>query len=113
MKVDDKVRTYHINLLKKFEERSDTVISGMAIIEAKPSSEIGVVDDESLLNLVCLKGEETYIDVQISESLAAEQQADVVRLLEEFQCIFTDMPGTTYLAEHKIELTTKSPILTL
>ena len=116
VKVDDKVRTYHINLLKKFEERSDTVISGMAIIEAKPSSEIGVVDDESLLNLVCLKGEETYIDVQISESLAAEQQADVrsvVRLLEEFQCIFTDMPGTTYLAEHKIELTTKSPILTL
>ena len=83
----------------------------MAIIEAEPSSEIGVVDDESLLNLVCLKGEETYKDVQISESLTAEQQADVTRLLGEFQCIFTDMPGTTHLAEHKIELTTKSPIL--
>ena len=48
--------------------------------------------------------------MQISESLTAEQQADVTRLLEEFQCIFTDMPGTTLLAEHKIELTTKSPI---
>ena len=46
----------------------------------------------------------------MSESLAVEQQADVTRLLEEFQCIFTDMPGTTHLAEHKIELTTKSPI---
>ena len=110
VKVDERVGTYHINLLKRFERRDDTVISGMAIIEAEPSSEIGVVDDESLLNLVCLKGEETYKDVQISESLTAEQQADVTRLLEEFQCIFTDMPGTTHLAEHKIELTTKSPI---
>ena len=88
VRVDDRVGTYHINLLKKFEERDDTVISGMAIIEAEPSSEIGVVDHESLLNLVCLKGEETYKDVQISESLTAEQQADVTRLLEEFQCIF-------------------------
>ena len=88
VKVDDRIGTYHINLLKKFEERDDTVISGMAIIEAEPSSEIDVVDDESLLNLVCLKGNETYKDVQISESLTAEQQADVTRLLEEFQCIF-------------------------
>ena len=84
MKVDDRIGTYNINLLKKFEEKDDTVISGMAIIEAEPSSEIGVVDDESMLNLVCLKGKETYKDVQISESLTAEQQADVTRLLEEF-----------------------------
>ena len=85
-------------LLKKFEERGHTVISGMAIIEAEPSSEIGIVDDESLLNLVCFKGEETYKDVQISESLTAEQQADVERLLEEFQCIFRDMPGNNTLS---------------
>ena len=44
-------------MLKKFEERDNTVISDMAnaIIEAKPSSEIGVVDNERLLKLVCLK----------------------------------------------------------
>ena len=65
-------------------------------LEAEPSSEIDVVDDESLLNLVSLKGE--------------EQQADVTRLLEEFQCIFSDMPETTHLAEHKIEFMTKSSI---
>ena len=52
VKIYDRVGTYHINLLKKFEERGNTVISGMAIIEAEPSSEIGVVDNESLLKLV-------------------------------------------------------------
>ena len=44
----------------------------MAIIEAESSSEIGVVDDENLLHLVCLKGEEAYKDVQIPESLTAD-----------------------------------------
>ena len=48
VKVNDRVGTYHINLLKKLEERDDTVISDMSIIEAGPSSEIGVVDDENL-----------------------------------------------------------------
>ena len=45
----------------------------MVIIEAELSSEIGVVYDETLLNLLSLKREETYKDVQISESLTAEQ----------------------------------------
>ena len=62
------------------------------------------------MNLICLKGKETYKDVQNSGSFTADQQADVMRLLEEFHCIYTDMPVTTHLAEHKIELTTKGPI---
>ena len=82
----------------------------MSIIEAEPSSKIGVVDDENLLILVCLKGEETYRDVKIFESLKVEQQANVLRLLAKFQCTITDMPGTTHLAEYKIELMAKSPI---
>ena len=40
------------------------MISGMAMIEAEPSLEIGIVDDESVLNLVCLKKVETNKDVQ-------------------------------------------------
>ena len=95
---------------KKFEGRDDTMILDMSIIEAEPSSEIGVLNDENLLNLACLNGEETYKDVQISESLTAEQQADVKRMLEEFQCVFSELPRTTYLAERKIEMATMSPI---
>ena len=30
--VDGKVGTYHINLLKKYEQRDDTIAAGMAII---------------------------------------------------------------------------------
>ena len=69
---------------KKFEERDDTVISNIAIIEAERSSKIDVkhVDDENLLNLVCLKEKETYQDVLLSKSLKVEQQADVMRLLK-------------------------------
>ena len=42
--------------------------------------------------------------------MRAEQQADVMRLLEEFQCMFTDMHGTTNMAEHKIELMANSTL---
>ena len=48
VKTHDTFETYHINSLKKFEQRDDAVmISGMVIIEAELSSGIGVVDDEN------------------------------------------------------------------
>ena len=110
VKVGDRVGTYHINLLKKYEEREEQVVSGMAIIEAETSEECGVVDDESLIELACLQSKETYKDVQIADRLSPDQKQDVSDLLEEFQDIFSEMPGTTSLAEHKIELTTQSPV---
>ena len=65
VKVGDKVGTYHINLLKKYEQRDENVVSGMAIIEAELSDECGVVDDENLIELASLKSNETYRDVRI------------------------------------------------
>ena len=62
-----------------YSKQPQRAVASSASKEAEPSSEIGVVDDESLLNLVFLKGEETYKDVQISEILTAEQRAGVIR----------------------------------
>ena len=48
---------------------------------------------------------------EMCEYLRAWQQSNKqMRLLEKFQCIFSDMPGTSHLAVHKIEMTIKSPI---
>ena len=71
-------------MLKKFEDRDDALMGlGMVIIEARLSSEIGVVDDESSFNLVCLEDKETYKNVQIFDSLTTEQQTYAMKLLEE------------------------------
>jgi hypothetical protein len=55
-------------------------------------------------------GKKTYQDVQISSDLTMDQKHQVRSLLEEYQDIFTEAPGTTHLEEHKIELTTTDPI---
>ncbi|XP_053381689.1 uncharacterized protein LOC128549191 [Mercenaria mercenaria] len=110
VKIGDRVGVYHINLLKKYEEREDKVCASVAVIEAEIESETGVVDDESLLNLVNTSGTETYRDVCVNELLSREQKAEVYALLEEFKDIFTDVPGTTDLEQHKIDLTDETPI---
>ena len=85
---------------------------GIAVIEPEIDKPIVVVDDENLLDIGNLKGTETYKDVRISEDLTAEQRRQVTKLLEEYQDIFTERPGTTDLGEHRIELTTADPYQT-
>ena len=85
---------------------------GIAVIEPETEKLIGVLDDENLLDIGNLKGTETYKDIRISEDLTAEQRRQVIELLEEYQDIFTERPGTTDLGEHQIELTTADLIRT-
>ena len=109
VKVGNKVKVYHINLLKKYEERQNVISASVTIIESEQDND-GAVDDENLLDLADLKGKETFKDVLISEELSDSQRSQVQELLEEFSEIFTEVPGDTNLEEHKIELTSKDPI---
>ncbi|XP_060601263.1 uncharacterized protein LOC132754618 [Ruditapes philippinarum] len=95
---------------KKYEEREDRICASVAVIEAENNDDTGAVDDEHLLELVDTQGEETYRDVNINDQLTLEQKSEVNALLQEFEDIFTDVPGTTDLESHNIELTDKTPI---
>ena len=48
--------------------------------------------------------------MKISEELSEAERKDVMDLLDEFQDIFTDVPGLTTLGEHSITLTTDDPV---
>jgi hypothetical protein len=110
-------KIFHVNLLRKYEERpaldedqQQEDVAGIAIIEAEDSEDPLVVDDENLLEVVNIKGTETYHDVQISPDLTDEQKRQVRSLFEEYQDIFTQAPGTTHLEEHMVEFITTDPI---
>ena len=45
---------------------------------------------------------QTVHDVNVNPDLPVEQRKQLVALLEEFSCIFSDIPGRTSVAEHKI-----------
>ena len=55
-------------------------------------------------------GKETNRDVSVNGASSDSQKADVYVLLEEFSDIFSDLPGTTHLGEHKISVTTEEPV---
>ena len=49
-------------------------------------------------------------DVKVNPELTEEQRGEVMKVLEEFQDVFTDVPGVTNLGKHSITLTTEEPI---
>ena len=120
VQVNGKAKVYHANLLHRFyrgrgpenKGKVETGAIGIAVIQPETDKPIKVVDDENLLNMGKLKCTEKYKDVRISKDLTAKQRRQVIELLEEYQDIYPERPGTTDLGEHRKELTTADPIRT-
>ena len=53
---------------------------------------------------------ETYRDCTINKDLSSSQRQDLEALLASYKNILTDVPGLTSTIEHKIELTTETPL---
>jgi len=49
-------------------------------------------------------------DVKVNSELTEEQIGEVMKVLEELEDVFTDVPGLTNLGKHPITLTTEEPI---
>jgi len=49
-------------------------------------------------------------DVKVNPELTEDQRGEVMKVLEEFQDVFTDVPGLTNLGKHPITLTTEERI---
>ena len=110
--IKGRTKIYHANLLKRFLERQDAdqVQTVQAVIEAENQAEEGAVDDEQLLDISNLSGNETYQDVRYNSLLTDKQKKEAKALVREFKHIFTETPGTTHLVEHRIETTTNEPV---
>ena len=119
-----KVKTFHINMLKKYFDRKDIVdvapdVDKKEACETETAAYISAVvhDGESgtdgdgeILDLYNSKQKETYKDVDINPELNGRQKAELLRLLEEYGDIFSDVPGKTDLVEHEIVVTSTEPI---
>ncbi|HMK58804.1 MAG TPA: RNase H-like domain-containing protein [Nitrososphaeraceae archaeon] len=118
----NKTRTFHANMLKKYEEREENIFSdrlkevaagskenrsveecyGVAIVDEQILLQDGV--DDSELPVYESQQTETYKDVQIDTGLSVEQRLQLEKLIEEYKDIFSDVPGKTNLVEVDIKL---------
>ncbi len=48
--------------------------------------------------------------MHINDTLSGKQKKEIKELVREFADIFTEEPGTTHLAEHRIETTSQDPV---
>jgi len=101
-----RTKTFHANMLKKYRSRehNDRVhVSHAMVFEPEEG-------DEDELSLFTSAPTETYKDVKVNSELTEEQSGEVMKVLEEFQDVFTDVPNLTNLGKHPITLTTEEPI---
>ena len=112
IEVGRKVKIFHANLLKKYYERElekmeseVSKLAGIAVIEEEEIGEIGVIDDEHLLELDYAErtGKESYLDVDISEGLTPEQRKEVQEFLQKYRFRIEDIKwkddvGADYLS---------------
>ena len=106
-------KVFHANLLKEYIERKDETEEqegGMAIIDEELHEDIGAVNDDEIIELCEKGGSESYRDVSMDEALENEKKMQLERIVSKYRSVFTDLPGTTNLAEHVIETTVKEPV---
>ncbi|XP_040077970.2 uncharacterized protein LOC120849798 [Ixodes scapularis] len=101
-----KTTLFHVNMLKKYEEREvlgapEQVLAGLAVEEEGEEQEVPHVG---------LRRQQDHNDVRKSEELSEEQVTEVEELLESFQEVFSDLPGRTNLVKCQLKLTTDVPV---
>ena len=109
--INGKTKTYHANLLKRYIQRKN----GQEVAVSMPAIATGDGDEATGGGRVELRGfkqRENYKDVSLGSQLTQQQRTELRKLTEEFGDVFMDVPGTTRLVEHKVNLTTKEPVRT-
>ena len=108
VKVGQKSKVYHANLLKLYVEREpdpEEVIQGAAVTEDDHTFE-----NEDVLDLGDVCHEEGVHDIKMGEQLSASQLVELSELVNEFEHRFRVTPGSTSLIEHEVNLTSSVPI---
>lgn len=105
VKIGNHEKTFHINLLKKYEEADDLRCDQVAAL-----SVVQEEDQGEMLHHPGLEDTETIDDVHICPELPLEKQLQVKVILQEYEDIFSNLPGLTHLEEHKIEVTSDQPV---
>ena len=106
IEIKDKPRTFHINMLQQYFTllTEDSIVSATEIIKSMVLTE---TDSEQVTIPLPSGQTESYHDVKYAQNLTPEQLKQLQELIKEYQDICTDTPETTWIEEHKIDLTTE------
>ncbi|XP_063597903.1 uncharacterized protein LOC134774421 [Penaeus indicus] len=106
VRVRNRIKLYHINMLKKFFRRESNNDTKSKICQ------ICIVNDDQITNDVCdisvLENSPTKFN--INQNLSNEQKQQMNELLLKYSDVFSDDPGLTKTITHDITLTNETPV---
>ena len=115
---EGKHKVYHINMLKEYFDRETYVDNNIqpliscsvaTVLEEENIPELAM-NEEGIMVHYNVKQKESYLNVKYDENIPQAKLKELKNLVFEFREIFSDVPTTTNLDEHKIELTNDYPI---
>ncbi|XP_040079039.2 uncharacterized protein LOC120850576 [Ixodes scapularis] len=114
--VGGKKKVFHINMLKRYEEREGSQQGRQHCVMVMDSqekdevaSELSFEDTEGIPTPSWTK-QQGWADVNINEHLESEKRDEVRELIEDFKDKFSNLPGRTSLLTCDLQLTTSRPI---
>jgi len=122
VRVEDKLKVYHANLLKAYIKREEELGGAAAAIAKGLMTSVTCSGEPSELQLDpddCDNGfleiggyvaKESIADVKTGPGLNETERAEFLDLAQEFSSLFTEAPGTTNLVPHHINLTSNEPV---
>ncbi|XP_072172659.1 uncharacterized protein [Diadema setosum] len=109
LRVKGKEKTYHANLMKKYQERAREE-SVREANHLRVIDEQGSEDEAVSIECPSVVQTEGVSDVHISDELSNAERKELVGLVKGFADVMTDVPGHTNLAQHTVQLKTEEPI---
>ena len=137
VKINEKEKTLHANLLKKYLSRNEETSSRVPEVSSQRRDDLDlpscvtVVEDydydpnnghdqdnligdeqasEDLPEIGTWGQKEDAVDVKYGEVLTYDQNRELQFMVQRFSEILSDRPGDTNMAEHRIDLTCDVPV---
>jgi len=102
---------FYANMLKKYWKREKNDASDNGEIQEVSAADVkGENGVKKVINLYTDMQTEIFRDVKINPYLTEQQKSAVMKVLEEFQNVITNVSGLATLGEHSIHLTTEDAV---
>lgn len=113
---DNKVKTFHANMLKQYFCRpvgtsvdpATVSLVKVAVIDVEQESEVNEMEKEILVDPPTLKDEKQGYTV--GKQLTLEESKQLSELISQYSDVLSPKPGVTNLGKHDIKLTSDTPI---
>ena len=108
IRIDDKEKTYHINLLKEYHEREPKAGEEFVAVVMQEEDHEDYMTDH--IPLIPLQQTEDTSHVNYGPHLTRKQKEELQKIVEQNKKCVTDLPGETNLVTCELKLTSPYPV---